>query len=91
MTKFSGTRLERGVRATEDYAHWKSTCEGRPCAYEEYLRVKSITGGEWSLRDFARRPETNVFLCEPETFIYFRCDSENFGVISEMRVRDLCS
>ena len=64
------TYIER-IRAREDYTDRKSTCEGRPCAYEEYLRVKSITGGEWSLRDFARRPETNVFLCEPKTFIYF--------------------
>ena len=35
--------------------------------------------------------ETSVFLCEPETFIYFEMRVRDFGVIVEMRVRDLCS
>ena len=35
--------------------------------------------------------ETSIFLCEPETFIYFEMRIQDFGVISEMWVRDLRS
>ena len=38
-----------------------------------------------------RGGETSVFLCEPETLIYFEMRVRDFGVISEMRVQDLCS
>ena len=38
-----------------------------------------------------RDGETSVFLCEPETLICFEIRVRDFGVILEMRVRDLCS
>ena len=50
-----------------------------------------VIGVANGLCETLRDGETSVFLCEPETFIYFEMRVRDFGVILEMRVRDLCS
>ena len=51
----------------------------------------SVEGVANGLCETLRDGETSVFLCEPETFIYFEMRVRDFIVIVEMRVRDLCS
>ena len=56
-----------------------------------FLRAHSIEGVANGLCETLRDGETRVYHCEPETFIYFEMRVRDFGVILEMRVRDLCS
>ena len=53
---------------------------------ERSYRIQTFVGVANGLCETLPDGETSVFLCEPETFIYFEMRVRDFGVISEMRV-----